>query len=113
MKKFNLEKALAGEPVVTRNGEKVTQLITFDCNGHYPLHGVRNRSHHRWTVEGISIIDGKSPYDLFMAEAEMWVNVYYDEESNSGYVSRVFPSEAQAKFKMGLSYHYQTTIKLK
>ncbi len=33
MKPFNLEKALAGEPVVTRDGRKVIEIYCFDFNG--------------------------------------------------------------------------------
>ena len=30
MIKFDLEKALAGEKVITRNGEEVTQIVKFN-----------------------------------------------------------------------------------
>lgn len=37
LKPFDLEKALAGEPVVTRQGEEVTQLTLFKTSSIYTL----------------------------------------------------------------------------
>jgi hypothetical protein len=44
MKPFDLEKALAGEPVVTRDGRPVTQLIKFEAivEDGYVIYGVVN-----------------------------------------------------------------------
>ena len=80
MKAFNLEKALAGEKVVTRDGQEVTQVTLFK--------GVKDRS------ESIcALVDGRiclfyedgsyikmleSWTDLFMAPKQLsgFVNVY-------------------------------------
>jgi hypothetical protein len=82
MKKFNLEKALAGEPVVTRDGQKVTQLTLFEINDQYPLRGVINMILLRFPKEGIFDLSLKNhPLDLFMApeKKSVWVNVYEKE----------------------------------
>lgn len=60
MKSFNLEKALAGEPVVTRKGEKAFILSNLNnledkgFNPYYPLVGIiKNRLDvFCWTLEG-------------------------------------------------------------
>ena len=75
MKKFNLEKAMAGEPVVTRNGHEVTQLHLLDCGDDFPLVSVVNDSVEEYTKEGKYINEtGESPLDLFMKEETISVN---------------------------------------
>ena len=81
MKPFNLEEALAGKPVVTRDGLKVIQLHLFECDLRFPLGAV---------IENGNCIFGfkkdgtwtnvPSDYDLFMASPEktVWVNLYHD-----------------------------------
>jgi len=67
MKQFNLEKALAGEPVVTRDGRKVTQLTLFEANNRYSLIGVVNGELQTFTDEGKYDVDRNSTdTDLFM-----------------------------------------------
>lgn len=69
MKKFSIERALAGDPVITRNGLKVTHIAHFSSMSNKNL---------IWVYAGddsvnYSYIDGKlrsdekdSDYDLFM-----------------------------------------------
>jgi hypothetical protein len=81
LKPFNLEKALAGDPVVTREGQQVTEIflcktanktessVVFVCNGKV----------YATTVNGN--FDGfASSHDLFMApkivKKSGWLNVY-------------------------------------
>lgn len=53
MKPFDLEKALAGDPVVTRDGREVTSLHLFDCEGYaHPLMGVCDGQILSWTKDG-------------------------------------------------------------
>jgi len=82
MKQFNLEKALAGEPVVTRNGKKVTQLTLFEVDDKYPLSGVVDRSVICFTIEGEIAIE-ENDFDLFMAteKKSRWINVYEYEDT--------------------------------
>jgi hypothetical protein len=121
MKPFDLEKALAGEPVVTRDGQAVTQLTKFDCDSEYPLCAVIDGVLITYTINGSyytingSYKEGEQhDLDLFMAEPERWANVYWDEEKNYGFISSViYSSEAEARANIHDFQHYQTTIKLK
>jgi hypothetical protein len=79
MKKFNLEKALAGEPVVTRDGRPVTQLTLFEIESNFPLKGVVDRNFSTWTKKGFfHDVKKDHPYNLFMYEEKksVWINVY-------------------------------------
>lgn len=80
MKEFDLEQALAGAPVITRDGTPVTELHLFQtCNDHYPLTCVVKGQRLSFTREGkIRIIGEQSEHDLFMAtiKTPLWVNRY-------------------------------------
>jgi hypothetical protein len=79
MKKFNLEEALAGAPVVTRDGREVSQLTLFDCLSVYRLYGVVGGLVMEWTKEGRHDIRyDKHQRDLFMKpkKVERWINIY-------------------------------------
>ena len=114
MKAFDLEKALAGEPVVTRDGRAVTQLHCFDVANDYlyPLYGVINGAIVQFRIHGKSEV-AENPYDLFMAEPERWVNVYFNNQIGNACCGIIYPSEAKAKDNISSSQYYQTTIKLK
>ncbi len=93
MKPFNLERALAGDKVVTRDGREVTQLTKFDCEGEC-LAGVLDLSLSTWNKNGqFWGTSEESDDDLFMAPKTVkhWVNFY----SNETVVS--FDSEESAK----------------
>ena len=103
MKPFNLQEALAGKPVVTRDGRKVTQLHLFECDAKFVLYGV---------IEGIVNATGfrkdggwsvsePTKLDLFMASVEktVWVNLYtyatnrYETQKDADTGSMIFPTE--------------------
>lgn len=68
---FNLEAALRGSPVVTRDGHPVIQLTYFkDCTESYCLCAVVNDRLESFTREGRYLREGDSYYDLFMASIE-------------------------------------------
>jgi hypothetical protein len=117
MKKFDLEKALAGEAVVTRDGREVTQLTKFDCDGNYPLCAVVDGKIISFTIDGTYLSKrGECLYDLFMTEPEMWMNVYWDHKiSKANSIRCTYPSEKEAKANINIDTmrNYQTTIKLK
>jgi hypothetical protein len=110
MEKFNLERALAGEPVITRNGKEVTQLVKFDTFGTtYVVGGVVDGDVKSWTIDG-------KHYDkqlkLFMKPKEnaIWVNVY--KRSDGALVAgHYYDSEAKAKEK-SLGRNYIKTVKI-
>ena len=116
MEKFNLERALAGEPVITRDGREVTQLAQFDMKqGKQCLIGVLDYDLERWTVEGNYFLNKtEAQGDLFMKPKEnaVWVNIYKDIDGRL-YVGRdSYCSEADAKSEGGALYNYVKTIKI-
>lgn len=78
MKKFNLEEALAGKPVITRDGREATQLVLFKAVGKYPLLCVADEELLSYTKEGNHLMSGKeSSHDLFMKPTKKsgWIAV--------------------------------------
>jgi hypothetical protein len=79
MKPFDLVRALAGEPVVTRNGKKVDELHYFEtARGEHPLIVGFDGQLWGYTVKGTRTYPSESPYDLFMAPKKrtVWVNIW-------------------------------------
>jgi sporulation protein YlmC with PRC-barrel domain len=82
MKQFNLKEALAGKPVVTRDGRKVTKISKIDVNhtNPYSVYALVDEKIESWTESGKSEanIEGENPLDLFMDTQVlcMWANVY-------------------------------------
>ena len=83
LKPFDLEKALKGEKVVTRDGREVEQIFYFDkaVRNEYPLRGVINGGLSSYTREGRVFLGGEMAGDLFMAPKErvVWVNLFKDK----------------------------------
>lgn len=85
MKKFDLEKALSGGRVITRNGKEVTGLHLFGVENNFPLFGIVDGEIRRWSKEGRIFIDVvETKFDLFMPgeKKTMWVNVYKDGDGS-------------------------------
>jgi len=111
MEKFDLERALAGDPVVTRDGREVTQLTLFKANrAIYPLVGVVNGQLESFRENGKSW--SESP-DLFMKPkvVENWFNVYQDDNCNLA-TSFGFSSEEDARKNIMSVLKYIKTIKI-
>lgn len=68
MKPFDLQKALAGDLVVTRDGRPVTQIHVFKVDGE-PVYGVVDGGVTCWPENGHynPFTDEEDPFDLFMA----------------------------------------------
>lgn len=92
MKPFNLEAAIAGEKVITRDGREVFQFCYFkNMDTAYPVfasyrndYGIDVTS--SFTSDGMYTVRGESPNDLFMAPktVELWANLYKNlDGSNS------------------------------
>lgn len=102
MKPFDLEKALNGAPVITRDGREVTQLHLFDAEGEdCPLYGVIKDKAcgpfiEYFTENGVWRRSGESGIDLFMKTVkkvgyvhpgtiantplgDSWIKVEYEE----------------------------------
>jgi len=82
LEKFDLEKALNGSKVVTRDGREVLQLTKFESlRNNYPLVGVLDNELKSWNEQGkhSNFYVGDSNLDLFLAvePQRIWVNVYY------------------------------------
>ena len=84
MKPFDLEKAKAGAPVITRNGS-AARIICFNRADadNYPLvallqlgEGIERVTTH--TDQGCYCKEPENDYDLFMApvKREGWINIY-------------------------------------
>jgi hypothetical protein len=116
MKPFDLEKALAGEPVVTRDGQKIIEIHYFKyVKTKFPLvvHIENNSSVDHYTIKGKWTDDFvNEELDLFMDELEKWVNVYHSKVREEAWCSRFYQSENEAKENI-IDGNYQTTIKLK
>jgi len=80
MEQFNLERALSGEPVITRDGREVTQLIQFDTTERNIIFGVVNGVVRSWCSNGEYITTLNHKNDLFMKypkdELFVFINVY-------------------------------------
>jgi hypothetical protein len=79
LEKFDLEKALNGAKVVTRDGREVKELTKFEGLKDYPLAGIVDSQLHTWTTQGlISLHLGECRADLFLAveTKRVYVNVY-------------------------------------
>jgi hypothetical protein len=108
MEKFNLERALAGEPVCTRDGREVTQLVKFDTpipNSIFALvTSLRSTEQnpckivHNWYNNGIYSQEKSSDLDLFMKPKEnaIWVNVYKTLSKGDLYLGEQFNTEKEA-----------------
>lgn len=83
LEKFDLEKALNGAKVVTRDRREVKQLTKFECSRIYSLVGVLDNFIQTWTSEGIfdTEYEGECLADLFLAVEpnSVWVNVYQQD----------------------------------
>lgn len=89
MKPFDLERALAGDPVITRGGEEVDEIFFSEKSGvHHPvLAHIKGHFGFKAFYKdgrhcGEQVREGK--YDLFMAPkiTRMWINIYRDCHGN-------------------------------
>jgi hypothetical protein len=94
MKPFNLERALAGDPVVTRDGQKVQRVVHLPevSDKDYCVIAVIDGAIHVFDEHGMNLPGGGiATKDLFMASCKrtVWVNLYevsathYDSEEKA------------------------------
>lgn len=89
---FNLERALAGDKVITRLGSEITQLVSIETASQLMLYGydVKFDTIETWFSDGSWNGNGKlTAADLFMAPKALrgFVNVYHNSVE-SGYSTR-------------------------
>jgi len=99
LKPFNLEKALAGEKVVTRDGRNVVEIVKLvkAVGSHTVIAVKEDGSWASYTSDGYSWTKGSlSDNDLFMAPTKKqgWVNIY--KQIGNTYVATVYLSEEEA-----------------
>jgi len=110
MKTFDLEKALAGEPVVTRSGKEVFDIAYFPSKeGYYKICAIIDGDTEWFTIDGNYYDDGVESYsDLFSKDPliEMWLNVYQSgNEISTGSLYRTKELAKEKVFiKDGLTY---------
>ena len=101
MKPFNLEKALAGEPVVTREGIPATDFHYYEGERSvFNICALVDGRVGRFTADGYSHTDNMS--DLFMAPAKrtMWGIMYRDCADDNGKLYLhpfIYPTEENAR----------------
>lgn len=99
LKPFNLEEALAGKPVITRNGYPIIELKYFQTIGSLAV--VRKEPDEK-LISYFICCDGthndtvNCVTDLFMAPTKKqgWVNIY--KQVGNTYVATVYLSEEEA-----------------
>jgi hypothetical protein len=115
LEKFDLERALSGDPVITKEGKEVTQLTCFkdvlhrDC-----VYGVVSNQVQCWEIDGSYFLnESDSKHNLFMKPKEntIWVNVYKNI-SGKLYTNGQFDSEQQAKLHSGDWNNYVKSVKI-
>jgi hypothetical protein len=114
MEEFNLERALTGEPVCTRDGRDVTQLVVFNLTSTDSLYGVLDGELDRWTINGFYYLNKTiSEHDLFMKPKEnaVWINVFKKEDGSLFTTGIDYPSEEEAKI-MSTTCGYLKSVKI-
>ena len=114
MEKFNLERALAGEAVCTRDGREVTQLNYFEApKDLFTVGGVLDRELYLWQTNGRFSETKEDSRDLFMKPKEnaIWINVYKNENGFLYTNGSDYRSEESAK-KNADKFGYFRTIKI-
>jgi hypothetical protein len=97
-KPFNLEEALNGAKVVTRDGREVSQLTKFEGSKDYQLAGVTDGVLYTWTEQGGYYTDRQSNSDLFLAveTQSICVNVFMNSHGDLWVSGNQYKSFAEA-----------------
>jgi hypothetical protein len=115
---FNLEKALSGAEVFTRDGSQVTELHLFKTkNGPFQLTGIIDGIYHHFTKDGKYNLSYKSDNDLFLKKQQIVIykNVYFNSDSNKLWLGNITYSseyEAVKQFETETTENYIKTIKI-
>jgi hypothetical protein len=114
LEKFDLEKALNGAKVVTRDGREVLELTKFKNIKDYPLVGVLNNEIYAWTIEGY-YVDGFEEDDANLyiegKVQSVWVNVYKSDKQNI-LVTGSYKTKETALNCIVTNYEYIKTIEI-
>jgi hypothetical protein len=115
MKPFDLQKALAGDPVITRDGVPVTEIHHFKTRkDEFNVIGVYKGIFRSFKENGGFGLNSDSPMDLFMSEPEQWVNVFYNPTQDLVWLGvNRYKTKEEAEEHLTDHKWYQTSIKLK
>jgi hypothetical protein len=114
LEKFNLQKALNGAKIVTRDGREVTQLTKFEDAEDYPLGAVIEGKIQSWNIDGYYYIEEESDTDLFLA-VEMqsaWVNIYRHSNRIDMLISGTYKTKEVAIKNISEGWEYIKTIEI-
>ncbi len=116
LKPFNLERALASDPVVLGNGTKVLEIFVSKIVDEYCVIAVdEKRRIGTYTKQGRykCSLDDCTKLDLFMVPKTQtyWANVYKDEAGNLLMSPIAFESEESAKKFMDTLHSSLTFLK--
>lgn len=112
MKPFNLERALAGDPVVTQSGIKVAKLhlVPEEFDAYAPLHVLLENG------ETFSVHRNGSPVGvrtdkLYMesVKKKMWANIYKDPDVSYG-AGDIYATEEIARHSKNPRRPYVATV---
>lgn len=106
MKKFDLESALKGEPVITKDG-RPARIICTDAKGKYPIIALLSKKRDNgeiieyvscYTLEGNFQIGCNSELDLQMANVKKksYTNIW-EGENGKRYAEGVFSTRGEAE----------------
>jgi hypothetical protein len=104
MKPLDLEAALAGAPVQTRNGDPA-RILCFDrATTRYPIVALvlnpvdGDEGIYTYTPEGRYLTNRKSNHDLVMAPVKKrgWINIYKAASELNPFAGAVYPTEEDA-----------------
>ena len=116
LEKFDLEKALNGAKVVTRDGREVSELTKFISASYFSLAGVLNGSLQKWTDTGHfdALLAQESDRDLFLAVEvkSAWLNIYRHGNRKDLLTSGAFKTKEAAIKNISEDYNYIKTIEI-
>lgn len=118
MKPFNLQEALEGKSVITRDGHKITSIHHFKhSESTHPVYAHIEGSSRveKFNVEGKWSASGTLTHelDLFMEDEEYWINVYWDAENRRIWTIRLWESEEKALAGRDKGNQCLATLKVK
>jgi hypothetical protein len=115
---FNLEEALNGAKVVTRDGREVRQLTKFEgvTTESYSLVGVLGRYMCSWADDGRfnDVFGEEQSKDLFIAvePRRAWVNVWRDVTDGGITIGKQHESREEAESRAKFDRYYIKTIEI-
>lgn len=112
MKPFNLARAIAGDPVQTKNGKPVSQLTVFKSIDKYNVIGVVAGEICYWDEWGnSSLMIEPGNYQLVMSPVKKtgWLNLYQWNDGQTAGI--VYTSEEEAIEETKIFYTHKIFIK--